>query len=84
LRIRAGNGGDVDEAAAPELAHLAAEGLRAKEIAGEIDRDGRIPFSERQRVQCAGAQDGGGVDEDTAGAERFFDRFRCRGDARCI
>nr|WP_219827704.1 hypothetical protein [Salmonella enterica] len=71
----------MDKAAAPGLAHLAAEDLRAEKIAGQIDRKRRIPFGQRQRVEPTRAQDGRGVDEDAAWAERLFGRLRRRGHA---
>ena len=71
----------MDETAAPKLSHLTAEDLRAEEIAGQIDGENGIPLGQRQRVEPAGAQHRGGVDEDAARAQRFLDRLGDSGNA---
>jgi hypothetical protein len=56
----------MNEAAALERAHWPAEHLRAEEVAGQVDRENRVPFGERQIVEPAGPQYGRGVDENVA------------------
>src|SRR4051794_18365222 len=53
---RAGDRGDLDDAASPGRDHVAAEFLGAEEIAGEVDRAERIPLGARQRRERAGAE----------------------------
>ncbi len=71
----------MNQAAALYLAHLRAKRLRAKEIAGEVDRQHQIPFGERQRVERPGPQDRRGIDQHLRGTERFLDRRGGGGDA---
>ncbi len=65
----------------PALAHLPAEDLGAEEIAGEVDRQHRVPFGQRQIFQPARPQHRRGVDQHAAGSERLFDGFGRGGDA---
>src|SRR6476660_8367989 len=71
----------MNEAAAPERAHWPAEHLRAEEVAGQVDRENRVPFGERQIVEPAGPQYGRGVDENVAWSQRYFDRLGRGGNA---
>ena len=71
----------MNQTAAAMRAHLPAEDLRAKEVAGQVDGENAVPFGKRQSVERAGTQDGRGVDQHVARPERFLDRVRCGGDA---
>ncbi len=56
----------MNETAAPELAHVPAENLRAEEVAGQVDGQHRVPFGKRQVFKHAGSQHRRGVDQNAA------------------
>jgi hypothetical protein len=72
LRVAAGNGGNMHEAATLVRAHLRPKNLRTEEIAGEVDRQHRVPLGKRQRIERTGPQQRGGVDQHVAWTERLL------------
>ena len=70
----------MHQTAAPVHAHLPAENLRAEEIAGQVDRQHRIPFGERQVFEPTRPQDAGGIDQNATWSQRLLDRPGCGSD----
>jgi len=66
LGVAAGDRRHMNEAAAPESAHLLAENLGTEEIAGQIDRQNGVPFGERQGFERTGTQHSRRVDQNAA------------------
>nr|WP_245903750.1 hypothetical protein [Humitalea rosea] len=71
----------MDDAAAAARQHLPAKGLRAEEVAGQVHREDRVPFTEREVGERPRSQHAGVVDQDLAAAEPDGDGFGGRGDA---